>query len=58
MGDKVGRGLSGKDPSCLMKGLGIYSMGGGSHGRTVSRSRGLDVVRLEAGRAVSALGER
>lgn len=40
MGDKVGRDLSGKDPSCLMKGLGIYSVGGGSLGRTVSRNRG------------------
>lgn len=35
-----------------MKGLGIYSVGDGSHGRALSRSRGLEGVRLEAGREV------
>lgn len=43
-----------------MKGLRIYSMGDGSHGRALSGSRGLERVRLEAGRQLrdspSALG--
>lgn len=40
VGDKVGRGLAKEGPLCPMKGLGIYSVGGGSHGRALSRSRG------------------
>lgn len=32
--------LGGREPRCHKKGRGAYSMGDGSHGRTLSRSRG------------------
>lgn len=44
----------------FMKELRTDSLGGGSHGRALSRSRGSESVRLEAGRqlgdSTSALG--
>lgn len=36
-----------------MKGLEIYSVGDGSHGRAWTRNRVLERVRLEAGRQLS-----